>query len=108
MNIDRETRLRASGMAETMEESSRGVITEKQAFCYILYHGGGEGRVPFIEENYTAEDIADVMGCSESNVHNHLQSARKNLVGAKILVEIVEETPWWATMTRVEEDESDK
>lgn len=86
----------AEQMAETMERSSRGVITKKQALASILFHGHGEEGVSFIREDYSVEQIAESMGISESTVYSHVSKGMNKLAGAKLLTEIIEEEPWWS------------
>jgi len=96
--IDEDTLRRAKTMADVMNDLSNGIVTEKQALYFILYKGGGEDGVSFVNENYRAKDLAEEFNIAESTVYSNVSRAEKNFRGASRLVRLMEEKPWWSTV----------
>jgi len=97
-SIDTESLHRVENMASTMAKASNGIITERQAIAAILFKGSNDtnGSVSFIENNLTGQDVAKLMDIDKSTVYSLSSTAMDKLAGAKFLMHIVEEEPWWA------------
>lgn len=96
---------KSKNMAYSLQEASRGIITERQALAAILYKGSTEDGLEFLDENLSAGDVAKIMDIHESTVYSLSSKGMNKLAGAKFMIEIVENEPWWSFIKSVDQED---
>jgi len=101
--VDKTDIERAQNMAKAIAKNSKGAITERQALAAILFKGSS-GTISFLSEDLSGDQVSEIMGISTNSVYKAATAGEEKLMAAKIMLEIVEDEPWWATEIRLSEN----
>lgn len=88
----------ARSIAETAESASNGIITERQMLAVLLD----------AKESMTQKEVGLIMDIEASTVASLKHTGINKLAGAKFLMKIIDDDPWWARIIEDEHEPDEK